>query len=99
MSGSSYDHTRVAGGFQGECFLRHLGEPRRALGDTREYWGVLSYQRGSPSFKDAATCVAVFLGGMLRSSLLKRAGSGASTKRFQAESWNVPYLKRKTVGK
>ena len=31
------------GGFKGEGYLRHLGEPREALGNTREYWGVLSY--------------------------------------------------------
>ena len=31
------------GGSKGEGYLRHLGEPRGALGNTREYWGVLSY--------------------------------------------------------
>ena len=31
------------GGSKEEVYLRHLGEPRGALGNTREYWGVLSY--------------------------------------------------------
>ena len=32
-------------GSKGEGYLRQLGEPRGALGKTREYWGVLSYLR------------------------------------------------------
>ena len=31
------------GASKGEGYLKHLREPRGALGNTREYWGVLSY--------------------------------------------------------
>ena len=36
-------HSSKGRGFKGEGYLRQLGEPRGALGKTREYWGVLSY--------------------------------------------------------
>ena len=42
----SYHHTvmgSLRGGSKGDGYLRHLGEPRGALGNIKEYWRVSSY--------------------------------------------------------